>query len=98
MAKKKKITLSLKAARVNKGLTRAEAAKQLGISESTLGAYERGEVEPRAIVFQKMLILYELDADQIEFSPELIEKKKDSSSRKGRSRRKKQDTAKSSGK
>lgn len=39
------MAITLKAARVNKGLTQREAAKTLGISESTLFGYEKGKTK-----------------------------------------------------
>ena len=36
------MALTLRAARINKGLSRQEAAKLLGVGVSTIGNYERG--------------------------------------------------------
>ena len=35
--------ITLKSARVNKGLTQAQAAKEIGITVDTLSNYERGK-------------------------------------------------------
>ena len=73
--KRDKLTLSLMAARVRARLSRAEAAEKLGVSVAMLGKYERGEVEPGAIAFQRMLILYDVGPEDIEFEPNLLRKK-----------------------
>ena len=63
--------VSLKAARVNAGYTQDEAAKQLGISVSTISNYERGKTEPDYSVIVEMVRLYKLPFDDIYFSPRL---------------------------
>lgn len=40
------MSITLKAARVNLGLSRKEAAAKIGISPETLGNYERGQSYP----------------------------------------------------
>jgi transcriptional regulator with XRE-family HTH domain len=49
--------ISIEAARVNAGLTLRDAAKELGVSASTLSGYENGKV-PRFDIIQKMAVLY----------------------------------------
>ena len=71
----RKLNLNLMAARVNAGLTRAEASRALGISENTLGNYERGNVEPGAIIFMRICELYDVAAENIRFDEKLLEKK-----------------------
>lgn len=66
------LTLSLQAARINKGLSRAEASRLLGISVSTLSNYERGLREPGAIIFMKMCGLYGIEAERIRFDEKLL--------------------------
>ena len=48
------MALTLRAARINKGLSRQEAAKLLGVGVSTIGNYERGVSYPDVPVIQKM--------------------------------------------
>lgn len=50
--------LTLRAARVNKGLSREEAAKRLGVGVSTIGNYERGATCPHIGVIRRMEVVY----------------------------------------
>ena len=50
--------ISIEAARVNAGLTIREAAKELGVSASTLSGYENGKTKPSFDIIQKMANLY----------------------------------------
>ena len=68
-------TLSLAAARVNVGITRTEVANEVGITTQQLGAYERGDSEPGAIVFLKLCSLYSVDPYEIRFDEKLLKKK-----------------------
>ena len=52
------MNISIEAARVNAKLRLCDAAKELGISNSTLSGYENGKVIPRADVLAKMAVLY----------------------------------------
>ena len=61
-----KITIA--AARVNAGKTQAEAAKALGITEKTLGAYETGKRTPRWEIVQAMSDLYGIPLDYLKVS------------------------------
>jgi len=61
--------ISLKAARVNKGLTLTEVGEAVNLSAYTLSKYERGEAMPRWDVFVRLCRLYELPLDAI-FLPE----------------------------
>ena len=60
------------AARVNAGLTQAQAAEQLGISIGALRRYEAGMFAPRLDTVQKMEQLYDWPASRIVFGKELI--------------------------
>lgn len=62
------MSITLKAARINKGLTQKESAKELGISESTLSLYERGICFPDVPVIKKMEKLYGVEYKDIVFS------------------------------
>ena len=52
------MALTLRAARINKGLSRQEAAKLLGVGVSTIGNYERGVSYPDVPVLQQMEQVY----------------------------------------
>lgn len=52
------MALTLRAARINKGLSRQEAAKLLGVGVSTVGNYERGVSYPDVPVIRKMEQVY----------------------------------------
>ena len=60
------------AARVNAGLTQAQAAEQLGISIGTLQRYEAGAFAPRWDIVQAMAQLYDWPAERLLFGKELI--------------------------
>ncbi len=51
-------TVSLEAARVNRGLTQEEAAKELGISKTTLVNWEKGNTFPDIVNFKALCNLY----------------------------------------
>lgn len=60
--------LTLKAARVNMGLTQIEAAKKLGISTQTLLNYEKGRTSPDVATLKRIEDLYEVSYRDIYFS------------------------------
>lgn len=57
--------ITLAAARVNAGYKQIEAAKLLGVSEKTLGGYERGQTCIPGHVLQKAANLYKIPSDYI---------------------------------
>lgn len=57
--------ISLAAARVNAGFKQKEAAHRLGITEKTLGGYERGQAVIPGTILQKAAILYNIPSDNI---------------------------------
>lgn len=59
--------ISLKAARVNSGLSQNEAAKRLGISRATLQNYESGNTVPDILMSRKIEEVYGFPADFIFF-------------------------------
>lgn len=59
------LQLTVKAARINAGLTQKEAAKALGISYQTLSRYERDSSQIRQAMLDKMYEVYRLDKRQI---------------------------------
>ena len=63
------MTITLKAARVNKKLTQQKAASLLGISVDTLSNYERGKHFPDVPIIKKIENLYETSYDSIIFLP-----------------------------
>ena len=65
--KVKYVSISMKAARVNAGLTLEEAAKALGINKNTLISYESGKVSPRVDTAKKMSELYGIPISGINF-------------------------------
>lgn len=58
---------TLKALRINKGLTLEQAAKELGINITTLSSYENAKTFPDVPTINKMLDLYETDFDNVNF-------------------------------
>ena len=52
------MAITLKAARVNAELSQQEAAKQLGISKSTLGNYEKYKTTPDIEMSKRIASLY----------------------------------------
>ena len=63
------VAITLKAARVNAGLTQKEAAKRLKISKGTLASYEMYKTIPNIDMAKKIAILYGLDVNGIIFLP-----------------------------
>lgn len=63
------MAITLKAARVNAGLTQLEAAEKLGISKGTLASYEMYKTKPDVERAQKIADLYGLTVDGIIFLP-----------------------------
>lgn len=61
------MAITLKAARVNKGLTQREAAKMLGIATDTLRMYESGKTFPDVPTIRKIENLYQVSYDDINF-------------------------------
>nr|DAL90253.1 MAG TPA: helix-turn-helix domain protein [Caudoviricetes sp.] len=59
--------ITLKAARVNAGLTQEQAAKELGISRSTLRNWEIGKSFPKQPDISAMCELYKIPFDVLFF-------------------------------
>lgn len=59
--------LTLKAIRINKGLSQEEAARELGISRDTLSNWERGETYPNIPQLKNIEKVYEVSYDSINF-------------------------------
>lgn len=62
------MAITIKAARVNVGLTQKEAAKELKISRLTLASYEAGRTSPNIELGKKMAELYKTTVDNLIFS------------------------------
>jgi transcriptional regulator with XRE-family HTH domain len=60
--------ISMRAARVNKGLTIAQSAQQLGLTLNTLWRYENGLTIPDASTIDKMIKLYEIPYSHMSFT------------------------------
>lgn len=63
------VKITIKAARVNAGLTQKEAAKRLGISNSTLGNWENGQTMPDIKQVEKLCEMYGVTYDALNFLP-----------------------------
>lgn len=63
------MAITLKAARVNRGLTQAEVATLLGMNVDTVSRYERGLAYPDVPTINKLTHLYGLKYDDIDFYP-----------------------------
>lgn len=61
--------VTLKAARINKGLTQEEAAKLIGVGIDTLGNYERGLTYPDIPILKKIEEVYNVEYSNIIFLP-----------------------------
>lgn len=61
------MAITLKAARVNAGLTQKEAAEKLGIALDTLINYEAGRTFPAVPTIQKIESLYNVSYNEINF-------------------------------
>ncbi|MBQ9313535.1 MAG: helix-turn-helix transcriptional regulator [Clostridia bacterium] len=61
------MAMTLKAIRINKGLSQEEAAKLIGVGSDTLSNYERGITFPDIPVLKKIEEVYEVKYDDINF-------------------------------
>lgn len=57
--------ISLKAARVNAGLTQEHVQQVTGIARSTLRSWERGKTSPKASVLSKLCEIYGVPIEHI---------------------------------
>ncbi len=62
--------ISLKAARVNAGLTQAEAGEIIGVGRDTIAKWEAGRSYPDVIAFQKLCEKYGVNMDDVIFLPQ----------------------------
>lgn len=63
------VKITLKAARVNAGLSQKEAAKKLNVSNKTLHSWESGKTFPAAHKIDALCDLYGISYDNIIFLP-----------------------------
>lgn len=63
------MAITLKAARVNVGLTQKQAAECLGISDNALWNYENGRSFPDIRVVKKMEEVYKISYNDLIFLP-----------------------------
>ncbi len=61
--------MTLKSARVNKGLTQAQAAERIGVTVDTLSNYERGRSFPDVPIIQRIETVYEVPYSELIFLP-----------------------------
>lgn len=61
------IKMTLKAARINKGLTQQQAAEAIGIGIDTLSNYERGKTYPDVVILKKIEETYDIEYKNIIF-------------------------------
>lgn len=63
------MAITLKASRVNRGLTQREVASLLGMNVDTVSRYERGLAYPDIPTINKLMELYGVKYDDIDFYP-----------------------------
>lgn len=59
--------ITLKAARINAGLTQKEAARKLNVSNKTLCNWENGTSVPKVTVIDQLCDLYKIPYDNLIF-------------------------------
>lgn len=62
--------ITLKAARVNKGLTQKEAARKIGVSVEALAKWENGTAFPSVVRIPSIERVYGFKYDELIFLPE----------------------------
>lgn len=63
------LKISIRAARVNAGLSQKAAAEHLGVSNKTIGNWENGSTFPPADKIPEICSLYGLSYDNLNFLP-----------------------------
>ena len=64
------LKISLKAARVNAGLSQKEVAKALGVSNKTIHCWENGITSPSAKYIDALCDLYRVTYNDLNFLPD----------------------------
>ena len=62
------MAITIRAARVNVGLTQEKASKELGITRATLASYEAGKTSPDIEMGKKIAALYKTTIEELIFS------------------------------
>ena len=57
--------ITLRAARVNAGLTQQEAGKRIGVDRGTIIRWERGDTRPKADRLEALCALYQIPIEHI---------------------------------
>lgn len=65
------LKITIKAARVNKGLTQTEAAEKIGCSKFSIWCYETGRTVPNWAIVLRMEEVYGIPADHLIFTRDL---------------------------
>ena len=68
--------ITLRAARVNRGLTQAEAAELMGVKPRTIVNWENGSSLPNVAAVNKIIEVYGIPFDDLNFCPEITPKAK----------------------
>ena len=61
------MTMTLRAARIIRGLSREEAAERIGVAASTIGNYERGTSFPNVPVLRRIEEVYGVAYENLVF-------------------------------
>lgn len=64
------MAITLKSARINKGLTQVKAAKLIGVTVDTLSNYERGKSFPDVPIIKKIEEVYGVPYSELIFLPQ----------------------------
>ena len=59
--------ISLKALRVNLGLSRDEMAEKLSVCKATIANWENGKTEPTLAILRKISTIFDISIDDIKF-------------------------------
>ena len=62
--------ITLRAARINAGLSREKAAKLIGVSSYTIANWETGKSYPSTKILPKVLDCYEIDINSLKILPQ----------------------------
>lgn len=68
------LTDRMKEARIRRGLTQEQLAKDIGVAKSTYTGYEKGYSEPNMLVLSKLMAVLDVDANYL-FQDEIQERK-----------------------
>lgn len=59
------MTMTLKAARVNAGLTQKQVAEHIGVNKGTVCSWETGKTDPSIATFAKLCDLYGVQPNDV---------------------------------